>query len=71
MRAGHCARRREIRGAVLQGWRGFLMDGTAGYFGVHMRRWGACEGKKRGTFRREGKTYIVEDGDVINFLFNV
>jgi GTP-binding protein YchF len=30
-----------------------------------------AESKKRGTFRREGKTYIVEDGDVINFLFNV
>lgn len=30
-----------------------------------------AETKKRGTFRREGKTYIVEDGDVINFLFNV
>jgi GTP-binding protein YchF len=30
-----------------------------------------AETKKRGTFRREGKTYIVGDGDVINFLFNV
>ena len=30
-----------------------------------------AESKKRGTFRREGKTYIVDDGDVINFLFNV
>lgn len=30
-----------------------------------------AESKKRGTFRREGKTYIVQDGDVINFLFNV
>lgn len=30
-----------------------------------------AETKKRGTFRREGKTYIVEDGDIINFLFNV
>ena len=24
-----------------------------------------------GTFRREGKTYIVQDGNIINFLFNV
>lgn len=24
-----------------------------------------------GHFRREGKTYIVQDGDIINFLFNV
>lgn len=30
-----------------------------------------AETKKRGTFRREGKTYVVADGDIINFLFNV
>lgn len=30
-----------------------------------------AETKKLGTFRREGKTYIVHDGDIINFLFNV
>jgi GTP-binding protein YchF len=30
-----------------------------------------AEAKKNGTFRREGKTYIVHDGDIINFLFNV
>jgi GTP-binding protein YchF len=30
-----------------------------------------AETKKQGTFRREGKTYVVQDGDVINFLFNV
>ena len=24
-----------------------------------------------GHFRREGKTYVVQDGDIINFLFNV
>jgi GTP-binding protein YchF len=29
------------------------------------------EAKKIGRFRREGKDYIVQDGDVINFLFNV
>lgn len=27
--------------------------------------------KKLGTFRLEGKTYIVRDGDIINFRFNV
>ena len=27
--------------------------------------------KRIGRFRREGKTYIVQDGDTINFLFNV
>jgi ribosome-binding ATPase YchF (GTP1/OBG family) len=30
-----------------------------------------AETKKLGTFRREGKTYVVRDGDIINFLFNV
>jgi GTP-binding protein YchF len=30
-----------------------------------------AEAKKNGTFRREGKTYVVQDGDIINFLFNV
>jgi ribosome-binding ATPase YchF (GTP1/OBG family) len=30
-----------------------------------------AEARKRGTLRLEGKNYIVKDGDVINFLFNV
>ncbi len=29
------------------------------------------EAKKRGTVRMEGKTYIVQDGDICNFLFNI
>ncbi len=29
------------------------------------------EARKRGVLRLEGKDYIVQDGDVINFLFNV
>ncbi|MGH2561053.1 MAG: redox-regulated ATPase YchF [Thermomicrobiales bacterium] len=32
---------------------------------------GLPEARKNGTLRREGKTYVVQDGDVINFLFNV
>jgi ribosome-binding ATPase YchF (GTP1/OBG family) len=32
---------------------------------------GMAGAKKAGTFRREGKTYVVHDGDTINFLFNV
>ena len=31
---------------------------------------GLPEGRKRGLLRLEGKTYEVQDGDVINFLFN-
>ncbi len=30
-----------------------------------------AEGRKRGLLRLEGKEYIVQDGDVITFLFNV
>lgn len=30
-----------------------------------------AEAKKRGTVRMEGKTYILQDGDICNFLFNV
>lgn len=30
-----------------------------------------AEARRRGTFRLEGKTYAVKDGDIINFRFNV
>ena len=30
-----------------------------------------AELKRRGKLRTEGKTYLVQDGDVINILFNV
>ncbi len=30
-----------------------------------------AEARKRGTFRQEGKQYVVKDDDVVNFLFNV
>jgi ribosome-binding ATPase YchF (GTP1/OBG family) len=29
------------------------------------------EGRKHGLLRLEGKHYLIQDGDVINFLFNV
>ncbi len=32
---------------------------------------GFAEARKRGKLRSEGKTYLVQDGDVINILFNV
>jgi len=31
--------------------------------------WSAC--KEAGILRLEGKEYVVQDGDVINFRFNV
>ena len=30
-----------------------------------------AEAKKRGVVRQEGKGYVVQDGDVLNILFNV
>jgi ribosome-binding ATPase YchF (GTP1/OBG family) len=30
-----------------------------------------AEARRRGTVRLEGKTYVVADGDIINFRFNV
>jgi ribosome-binding ATPase YchF (GTP1/OBG family) len=32
---------------------------------------GMVEAKKQGTVRLEGKQYIVKDGDICHFLFNV
>jgi hypothetical protein len=32
---------------------------------------GINEAKKVGKFRREGRDYVFQDGDVVNFLFNV
>jgi len=29
------------------------------------------DARKAGKVRQEGKTYIVQDGDIISFLFNV
>ena len=32
---------------------------------------GLAEAKKQGLLRLEGKTYVVQDGDVVNYLFNI
>ncbi len=45
--------------AEVMGWQEMLASGSH------------AEAKKRGLLRVEGKTYIVQDGDVINVLFNV
>jgi hypothetical protein len=50
--------------------RGFIRAEVVSYDDL-IAAGGLNETKKAGTFRREGKTYIVQDGDVINFLFNV
>jgi hypothetical protein len=32
---------------------------------------GIAEARKRGLLRQEGKAYVVDEGDVVNVLFNV
>ncbi len=50
--------------------RGFIRAEVVSYDDL-ISAGGMAEVKKQGNFRREGKDYIVQDGDVINFLFNV
>jgi len=50
--------------------RGFIRAEVVGYDDM-IAAGSMAEAKKAGTFRREGKTYVVESGDIINFLFNV
>jgi len=50
--------------------RGFIRAEVVSYDDL-IAAGGLAETKKAGTFRREGKTYLVQDGDIINYLFNV
>ena len=50
--------------------RGFIRAEIVGYDDL-VAAGGMPEARKLGKLRREGKDYIVQDGDVINFLFNV
>jgi len=50
--------------------RGFIRAEVISYDDL-MKCGSIAEGKKHGLLRVEGKTYIVQDGDVITFLFNV
>lgn len=50
--------------------RGFIRAEVVHYDDL-VRLGGYAGARKEGVFRVEGKNYIVEDGDVINFLFNV
>ena len=50
--------------------RGFIRAEVVGYDDL-IATGSLAEAKKAGRFRREGKEYPVQDGDVINFLFNV
>ncbi len=50
--------------------RGFIRAEVIGYEEL-MRCGSIAEGRKKGLLHTEGKSYIVEDGDVITFLFNI
>jgi ribosome-binding ATPase YchF (GTP1/OBG family) len=50
--------------------RGFIRAEVVAYDDL-IAAGGMAEARKLGKLRREGKDYIVQDGDVINFLFNV
>lgn len=50
--------------------RGFIRAEIVGYDDL-IGAGGWAEARKAGTLRREGKTYIMQDGDVVHFLFNV
>lgn len=50
--------------------RGFIRAEIVAYNDL-MRAGGMTEAKKQGTVRMEGKQYIVQDGDICHFLFNV
>jgi ribosome-binding ATPase len=50
--------------------RGFIRAEVIGYDDM-IADGSMAEVRKAGHFRREGKTYVVQDGDIINFLFNV
>jgi GTP-binding protein YchF len=50
--------------------RGFIRAEVVGYDAM-IAAGSMAEVKKAGQFRREGKTYVVQNGDIINFLFNV
>ncbi len=50
--------------------RGFIRAEVIGYDDL-MKCGSLAEARKKGLLRLEGKSYIVKDGDVITFLFNV
>lgn len=50
--------------------RGFIRAEVIHYTDL-LKSGSLVEAKKQGLLRLEGKTYTVQDGDVINFLFNV
>ncbi len=51
--------------------RGFIRAETVAYDDFHAAKGSMKDAKAAGKVRLEGKTYAVQDGDIINFRFNV
>jgi len=50
--------------------RGFIRMETLAF--ADFRKYGSWNGaKEAGVLRTEGKEYVVQDGDIVHFLFNV
>lgn len=65
-------------GTALQAAGRIHTDIERGFIRAEVIRWDTllelgthAEARKKGQLRQEGKTYVVQDGDVINVLFNV
>jgi ribosome-binding ATPase YchF (GTP1/OBG family) len=50
--------------------RGFIRAEVISYRDL-LKCGSTTDGRKHGLLRLEGKHYVVQDGDIINFLFNV
>jgi ribosome-binding ATPase YchF (GTP1/OBG family) len=50
--------------------KGFIRAETAAYDDL-VELGGLAQARSAGKLRQEGKTYIVQDGDVINIKFNI
>ena len=51
--------------------RGFIRAETIAYEKLMEVNGSLAQAREKGYIRSEGKEYIVKDGDVMNFLFNV
>ena len=51
--------------------RGFIRASVIGYGDLEANNFDYAAVKAKGLQRTEGKEYVVKDGDVIEFLFNV
>lgn len=51
--------------------RGFIRAEVTSYDDFIAAEGKFAETRRRGTLRQEGKTYVIQDGDVVTFLFNV